>query len=315
MPTKISYLDETYNPIAMRCEPCSPGCANCWHLAMCKRHAANPALSKELRAARGGGPFCLLEKELLKPLHWKKPRIVGVQFMGDWLHPKVKPEWIDQMLEVMGACPRHYFLTLTKRIENYQEKVYGVTEECHIRALGGGDYLPNHWNGVTVCNQPEADKLISILVHIPAAVRFLSLEPLLGSIDLNVPIAGVGDLLFDYPNRIHQVIVGPETGPGRRPCELAWIRSIVDQCHAANPPVPVHVKAVPLKGHIVTDPDGISVVLDMPIEAIWQWPDETVWIDDNGGESKIPFRIADKEILTVAVRHKRHRTPRKKGQA
>ncbi|MCE5324920.1 MAG: phage Gp37/Gp68 family protein [Planctomycetaceae bacterium] len=269
--TKIEYLDRTWNPIAMRCDPVSPGCEHCWHLAMARRHAGNPKLSPELRAARGGGPAFLLERELMEPLRWKEPQVVGVEYMGDWLHEQVKPEWIDRILEVMGACPQHTFLTLTKRIVNYQEKVYGVTIECGCRELGGGDYLPNHWNGVTLCNQAEADEKLPLLLRTLAGLLWVSLEPLLGPVDFTVkcPPAWRPILRRDL---VGFVVVGPEVVNGKpgRPCELAWIKRVVDQCHAAE--VPVFAKAVAMGKEIIKDIDRIAEILSLAPESLRQWP-------------------------------------------
>lgn len=286
MSTKIGYLTDTWNPIAMRCDRMSPGCAHCWHLPMCKRHAANPKLPEALRIARGGGPFALMEDVLRQPLHWEKPRTVGVQFMGDWLHEKVKPEWIDRMLEVMGACPQHRFLTLTKRIENYDEKVYGVTPECPVRELGGGDYVPNIWLGGTCENQEWADKRIPILLQIPAAVRFVSLEPLLGPVNLEASLdeavrrRSTDEILREsfrfrlFPKgqkwELDWCIVGCESGPKRRPCETSWVRSIVRQCHEAQ--VPVFVKQVNYFGEVIHDLDLIASILDSSPGSLRQMP-------------------------------------------
>lgn len=99
----------------MRCSPVSAGCKNCWHLAMCKRHAANPRLPADVRAARNGGPPILLTDELDAPLRLRKPARIGVQFMGDLFHEDVPFEFIDKVFATMALCPQHTFQVLTKR--------------------------------------------------------------------------------------------------------------------------------------------------------------------------------------------------------
>jgi protein gp37 len=286
MATKINYLTHTWQPIAMRCSPCSIGCNSCWHLPMCKRHAANPKLPEVLRIARGGGPFALMEDVLMQPLRWRKPRVVGVQFMGDWLHEKVKPEWIDRMLEVMGYCSRHTWLTLTKRIENYHEKVYESTLDCPCRELGGGDWLRNHWNGLTVCNQEEVDRKVPLLLKTLAGLLWLSIEPMLGPISLThlrEPGIPAVSLVNGLTGECHPavstpwarphigfVVVGCESGPKRRECKLEWVQSIIDQCQAAK--VPVWVKQVSDKGEIIHDADKIAALLGRTVGEIRQMP-------------------------------------------
>jgi protein gp37 len=113
--TGIDYLDATWNPVAMRCTRVSAGCDHCWHLRMADRHAANPNLPEPLREARAGGPPWLNEQELVKPLHWRKPRVIGVQFMGDLFHESVPDELIYRVFDTAWKCPQHTFLVLTKR--------------------------------------------------------------------------------------------------------------------------------------------------------------------------------------------------------
>ena len=100
--------------------------------------------------------------------------------MGDWMHPDVPTDYIDEMLDVVGACPQHIFLTLTKRPENLEKKLYEVTVENPCRALGGGDYPPNLWLGVSVENQETADARIPLLLQLPGFKKFISYEPAIG---------------------------------------------------------------------------------------------------------------------------------------
>jgi protein gp37 len=248
--TKIEYLDYTWNPLAMRCTPVSEGCANCWHISMAKRLAGNPKIPKNEREAYASGNPVLRQKELEAPLHLKKPFRIGMQFMGDLFHENIKPEWIDEIWEVMAACHQHTFIVLTKRPQNIERLLYGVTEECGCRELGGGDYLSNAWLGVSIENQRTADKRIPILLQIPATKRFVSVEPLLSSVDLSSYFpkwrcmacgkAGFEKEVEPHGNRtkikdgIDWCIVGGETGPKARPMDPDWVRSLRDQCKKAN---------------------------------------------------------------------------------
>lgn len=255
--TAINYLTHTWNPIAMRCTPCSPGCTHCWHLRMANRLSRNLAISGDERAAYEGEPPILRAHELNAPLHLRKPARIGVQFMGDLFLEYVPFEFVCEVLNVMcaEACQHHTFLILTKRPQGALEFF-----------KNGGTSLAvfkNVWLGVTVCNQAEADAKIPILLQIPAAVRFLSIEPMLGPIDLQLKIGVVHhgankEYCSSRAYLLDWVIVGPETGPGRRPTKIEDMISIVQQCRAAG--IPAFVKAVEIGGKISKDPS--------------EWPEE-----------------------------------------
>lgn len=183
------------------------------------------------------------------PLKRKKPTAWGI--WNDLFHPDVPLNFIDRALEVMAACPQHIFLLLTKRANLMDEKLYRITGENPCRELGGGDYVSNIWLGVTACNQKEANDKIPLLLEIPANVRFLSLEPLLGPIDLSRFIRKedfpIGEETRGKLQRglgghkretlpIGLVIVGGETGPGARPMKPEWVEDVRDQCIAAGIP-------------------------------------------------------------------------------
>ncbi len=197
--------EETWNPTT-GCTKVSPGCAHCWAERMARRLQG----IGQPRYARG---FAVTTHEdlLEKPLHWVKPRLVYVSFMGDLFHDEVPDEFIARVFDVMARCPDHRFHLLTKRPE---------------RLARIGPRLPwpsNVWAGVTVedtAHQWRAD----LLRRVPAAVRYLVFEPLLGPVD---------DLdLRD----IDWVILGGESGPGARPLHVDWVRSVRDQCIAAGVP-------------------------------------------------------------------------------
>lgn len=249
--TNISYLTHTWNPIAMRCTPVSPGCANCWHLRMANRLCRNPQIPfNEATALEGAGPFVLRERELSAPLRTWKPAVIGVQFMGDLFHEDVPLPFIDRAMGIMLESKRHTFLILTKRPER-------MARYWHQQLSDAPSNMDNIWHGLTVCNQAEADAKIPELLRVPGK-RFLSIEPMLGEIDLaKIPIGrkhlplGKSEVLYhnaltrrsyfaddhlvDVP-RIDAVILGGETSTGARPMHPDWVRSVRDQCQASGTP-------------------------------------------------------------------------------
>lgn len=126
--TSISYLDYTWNPLAMLCTPVSDGCTNCWHRAMAKRLAANPKIPAEEREAYAGGAPVLRERELKAPLRLKKPAVIGVQFTGDLFHRDMNWTDIAYVFDIMMKAPRHTFVVLTKRAERMYNFVRAYTE-------------------------------------------------------------------------------------------------------------------------------------------------------------------------------------------
>ena len=147
------------------------------------------------------------------PASWKSPRRIFVNSMSDLFHEEVPFEYIRQVFDVMAQADRHIFQVLTKR---------------HDRLLELSKYLPwppNIWMGVSVENQYWADRRIPALVEVPAAVRFLSVEPLLKSLTLG-----------PYLKDVQWVIVGGESGPKARPVNPAWVRSLRDECSRADVP-------------------------------------------------------------------------------
>ena len=246
--TKIEWTEATWNPFA-GCSHASIGCKNCYAERMAARQRAMGTKGYGNVVDTNGrwtGNVVFRPNQLEKPLHWKKPRMIFVCSMCDLFHPEVDTRDIDSVFEIMAACPQHTFQILTKRPELIEKKLYGVTEHNPCRSLGGGDYLPNVWLGVTAEDQLNLNKRILDLLYISWGIRFLSLEPLLGPIE----IAEGG---FSGRWGIDWVIVGPETGPGRRECKIEWIHRVVDDCAAAG--VPCFVKAFPIGNRISKNMD------------------------------------------------------------
>jgi protein gp37 len=237
--TPIEYLDYTWNPIAMRCDRCSPGCLNCWHLRTADRLSKNPALPENERAALAGtGPSILRERELSVPLSLKKPSVIGVQFMGDLFHEDVPDGFRADIYGIMNGIARHTYIVLTKRPEQML-KYFEVDIKLGWK---GKDHI---WHGLTIVNQEELDRLGPIFSQVPGK-KLISHEPALGMVNwgLNLYSVQIPDQ-FDrmgtkYPahdrDGISCLISGGETGPGARPSHPDIFRSDRDQCAAAGVP-------------------------------------------------------------------------------
>jgi len=227
---------------------------------MANRLAANPNIPKEIQQAYSGKSVpVLVESRLDDPLKLKKPAKIGVQFMGDLFHENVPRGFIDEVFQVMASARRHVFMVLTKRPQRMLRWVEQQTSDCDGYLNEG-----NVWLGVSAENQQRADERIPLLLEVPAAVRFVSLEPLLGPIDLGfgpdpdcswcfgegewyadaggLEVLGVSCQCMTRNRMLDWVIAGAETGPGARPAQLDWFRSLRDQCQEAG--VPYFVKQV-----------------------------------------------------------------------
>jgi protein gp37 len=250
--SKIEWTDATWNPVR-GCTKISPGCAHCYA----------ETLAERFRGVKGhpyeqGFDLRLVPEKLMEPLKWKKPRRVFVNSMSDLFHDGVPDEYIDKVFAVMALCPQHTFQVLTKRAErmmDYCSQVHRISQVVANGYLplnlpsppfpGREWYLPlaNVLLGVSVEDQKRADERIPLLLQTPAAVRFLSCEPLLGPLKINPlfirPIEGTsqhGQRFIDW------VIVGGESGSGARPFVMDWGISIIKQCRAAG--VAVFMKQV-----------------------------------------------------------------------
>ena len=260
MSTRIEWCEETWNPV-VGCSAVSPGCAHCYAASVARR-AMQPAHAG-LVNARGHwtGEVRLLPERLAEPLHWRKPRRVFVCSMSDLFHEDVPDEFIDRVFAIMALTPLTTYQVLTKRADRMlryiQSRADGKAWTRWIlngprpaRSVCGGvdgahwlSLARNIWLGVSCEDQQRADERIPLLLRTPAAVRFVSAEPLLGPVDLDASVRSSvpGSLRHHLTGAgLDWVIVGGESGPGARPCDVAWIRSIVEQCRAAS--VPAFVK-------------------------------------------------------------------------
>ncbi len=284
--SKIEWTDATWNPVT-GCSVVSPGCTNCYAMRLAgsrmKHHPSRKGLTDSSKAGPvWNGQVRFNEQWLDQPLRWKKPRRIFVCAHGDLFHENVPDEWIDRVFAVMALSPHHQFQVLTKRADRMRAYLaFGAGYRERLNAIGSAVLelddervllshalpLPNVWLGVSVEDQARAKERIPALLETPAAVRFVSAEPLLGPIDFQAIWARRSDgveTLWDAltPPGVHHhpdndpanphvqtvvraaqramrptldwVIAGGESGPGARKMELEWARSILEQCKSAG---------------------------------------------------------------------------------
>jgi protein gp37 len=261
--TSIEWTDRTWNPV-VGCSLVSPGCTNCYAMRMAGRieamgtaphyagltrpSKAGPVWTGEVRAAP--------EHVMMQPLRWRKPARIFVNSMSDLFHEGVPDAVIDRVFAVMALCPQHTFQVLTKRPARMQAYMSARDERGRHNAMiyaacmaatGAWDTpaldlrpwpLANVWLGVSVEDQARADERIPILLDTPAAVRWISAEPLLGRLDVRPYMQN--PLWNDLPSwkqpELNWVVAGGESGPDARPIHPDWARSLRDQCAAAGVP-------------------------------------------------------------------------------
>lgn len=253
----IAWCTETWNPLR-GCKRVSEGCMNCYAESMAVRFAGpgqpyEGTINQETN--RWNGTVRLVPEKLSDPLRWQRPRMVFVNSMSDLFHEAVPDEFIDHVFAVMALANQHTFQVLTKRPERMRDYLSKRTEEMQsprwfdepmARAvfdvshefgdklpgnaplvLAGNWPLPNVWIGCTVENQQAADERIPLLLQTPAAVRWVSMEPLLGAVDLKhgdwIPPQGGGSKVnlfrpWETPlPSLDWVVVGGESGTNARP--------------------------------------------------------------------------------------------------
>jgi protein gp37 len=278
--TSIEWTDAVWNPTT-GCDRVSAGCDHCYAMTMAKRLKGMGSAAYQLDGdPRTSGPGFLAHEwpaALDWPLRKTKPLRIFVNSMSDLFHANISDDYIARVFAVMAQCPQHTFQILTKRHARMKALLSSSAFAELVDLACGGDGttsllpLPNVWLGVSVESQQWADIRIAALADTPAAVRFLSCEPLLGPVDLTAylpqpawssttPFDGVLHLLsqggrcdhqqtaFGYRHevakcrqctngrRISWVIVGGESGPGARPMHPDWARSLRNQCAAAGVP-------------------------------------------------------------------------------
>lgn len=203
--SSIEWTENTWNPVT-GCNKVSQGCKHCYAERMAKRlHAMG------MERYRNGFQVTLHEDLLDLPRQWRQPRVIFVNSMSDLFHENIPLEFIQRVFATMDACQQHTFQILTKRSQRLRELA---------------PFLPwpsNVWMGVSVENRDVTSR-VDDLRQVPAQVRFLSCEPLLGPLD-GLDLRGV-----------NWVIVGGESGPGARPMKQEWVMSILQQCRETGVP-------------------------------------------------------------------------------
>lgn len=224
--TSIDWADKVWNPVT-GCTKVSEGCRNCYAERMAKRWQR-----AGLRGYEDGFAVTCHPERLNYPRTWRKPQRIFVNSMGDLFHESVPLSFLTEVMQAMDRAKHHTFLVLTKRPEAMRDYLRTVA------ALGGGEPPPHIWWGVSVENQRSADERIPLLLQTPAAVRFVSVEPMLGPVNIFNSVGGVFGSLKHPPalGNLHWVICGGETGPDARPLHSAWVRSLRDQCQLAAVP-------------------------------------------------------------------------------
>lgn len=251
--SNIEWTGHTWNPIA-GCSVLSPGCTNCYAMKMAQRLAA---MGQELyrgttKPTKAGPVWTGVMRQasrevLLTPIKRKKPTTYFVNSMSDLFHENVPDEWIEQIFAVMALSGQHTFQVLTKRADRMRETVVRLgksieTLERHAREFGwtlkfeGTGLVPwplrNVWLGVSTEDQRRADERIPQLLQAPAAVRFISAEPLIGPLDISDYL--VETACTNWPDYLDWVIVGGESGPGARVMNPEWAEALRDQCKAGR---------------------------------------------------------------------------------
>ena len=273
--THIEWSDATWN-VVTGCSVLSPGCTNCYAMRLAGTRLKDHPSRAGLTVASKAGPVWNGQVRfnadwLTQPLRWSKPRKIFVAAHGDLFHEGVTNAQLDQIFAVMALCPQHVFQVLTKRPEYMRLYMTGFDDAEHgfawrtrgriQQAMYQHDRdaalyawpLPNVWLGVSAEDQARADERIPVLLDTPAAVRWVSAEPLLGPVDLNTiqvhqgdgeiyPLKGTTDCVSwdgaphpDVP-ALDWVVVGGESGAGSRPMHPDWARQIRDDCAAAGTP-------------------------------------------------------------------------------
>lgn len=270
--TGIQWTDATWNPIR-GCSRVSEGCRHCYAEVVAARFSgpgqAYEGLARRTSTgeARWTGKIMFVARHLLDPLRWKEPRRIFVNSMSDLFHPGVTDDELAAFFGVMAIAHHHTFQVLTKRPERMLEVaktlavadcIAGLAMLCqqrgvrlnydrvnaHLKTYNHVWPLRNVWLGVSVENQATADERIPLLLQTPAAIRFLSCEPLLDRLSFRwaswAPLNGQRvnrNHLDGFRGLIDWVIVGGESGAKARPFDLSWAREIKEQCAEAGVPL------------------------------------------------------------------------------
>jgi len=222
--SKIEWTERTWNPVT-GCTRVSPGCDNCYAERMSRRLQYLPKYEGIIADGRWTGEVRCHEEVLQEPYTWRKPTVCFVCSMSDLFHSKVPWEFIHKVFNVMADNPQHIFQVLTKR----------PGRMAYFGEMGGWiGAEKNVWAGTSVESRKYLPR-IKLLAEVPAQVRFVSFEPLLEALgDIGGWLKPLHDSESSPDLPFHWAIVGAESGPGSRPMEESWVRSIRDQCVKAG---------------------------------------------------------------------------------
>lgn len=268
--TKIEWANppgfkgESWNPVT-GCSPISPGCENCWARRMAYRQRGRNGYPMD----DSFRPGVLHENKWAELVTWRKPRCIFVVSMGDLFHEDVPTQLIQEVLDLADDLPHHRYLLLTKRPTRMRDVLCKWYE---------GDTFPKNLAlGVSVEDQQHADERIPLLLQCPAVMRFVSVEPMLGPVELcqchkfRRPSPTAHDIATcGLYTGLSWVIIGCESGPKRRECDWHWQRDLLGQCQDAG--VPAFVKQVIMpRNRVSHDPAEWPMYL-----RVRQWP-EFLW--------------------------------------
>lgn len=321
----IEWTEATWNPVT-GCTEVSPGCDNCYAKTFAERWRGTPGHPYE-----DGFDLTLRPERLDQPLHWTRPRRVFVNSMSDLFHDGVDDGFIADVFAVMARTPKHTYQLLTKRHGRMRSLLSGDLYDLMTRRLRDGDGqmpgrlsgrvrwpLPNVWVGVSVEDQKRADLRIPALLDTPAAVRWLSCEPLLGPVDLGAWMRSV-----DWPPcwddhapstecgrciRPDWVVVGGESGRGARPMHPDWARSLRDQCVRHDVPFffKQHGEWWPI-GPLYEQHDGDEAADDARLDAVmWEVEDRKRVVQlESTGHVAVGHQPTDPRTWLMARRGKK----------
>ncbi|MHB1953512.1 MAG: DUF5131 family protein [Acidiferrobacteraceae bacterium] len=296
--TGIAWTEATWNPVT-GCTKVSAGCKHCYAerdwprfygkteviVPLPQGHVIDGVRLTEVLAARPFTHVLCHEDRLDTPIRWKRPRKIFVNSMSDLFHENVPDQFIDQVFATMALCHRHTFQILTKRPERMQSYLADehVTDRIWAHAIRiSGEQIPvdwplSHvWIGVSVEDQAAAEDRIPLLLQTPAAIRWVSAEPLLGPIDLSKYLS----VHHEVP-ALNWIVIGGESGPKSRRFDLDWARCIIRQCANSNTVCFMkqlgtkpgyHSEAMPPLWH------DLSPLAGGPHHR--SWADPSVWPDD-----------------------------------
>jgi protein gp37 len=253
--THIAWTDATWNPIR-GCSRVSAGCENCYAERIAHRFSGpgqpyEGLVRMTVKGARWNGTTKTVPGTLEQPLRWRRSRMIFVNSMSDLFHESLSDQDIDRVFARMAFAGQHTFQVLTKRPDRMRRYIHRLARDydrLERAALHGGLTLRgiplvpwpirNVWLGTSVENQETADRRVPLLLEMPAAVRFVSYEPALESVDLRGLRGGTDSK--SIPSCLDWVIIGGESGPQARPFDIAWARETIRTC--AHAKIPVFVK-------------------------------------------------------------------------